>query len=147
MTIKGTLQPDHIPVNKFSFAVVGLIPLLFTQISGLEEELDVIDLPDRTRASGGNTQPVEFTVMQPAWHTAEVLVMELWFEEGKDPVSSTLKKPVILTLTSGTGSIKRLLTLNGVWPSKRKTPDLDIDNEGEGAFYEWTFQCDSVISV
>jgi hypothetical protein len=145
MTIKGILQPDHIPVNKFSFAVVGLIPLVFTQVSGLEEEMDVVDLPDRTRASGGNSQPFEFTAMQPAWHTAEVLAVEAWYEEGRDPISSSLKKPVIVTLSSGTGAIKRLLNLNGVWPSKIKTPDLDIDNEGEGAFYEVTFQCDGII--
>jgi hypothetical protein len=147
MGIKGTLNPDHIPVNKYTFAVVGLLPLVFTQISGLEEEIDVVDLPDRTRASGGNTQPVEFTVMQPAWHTAEVLAMEVWFEEGKDPISSTLKKPVTLTIQSGTGNIRRLYTLTGVWPSKRKTPDLDYENEGEGAFIEWTFQCDSIIAL
>lgn len=147
MGLKGTIKPDHINVNKYQFAVVGILPLIFTKISGLEEELDVVNLPDRTRASGGNSQPIEFTAMQPAHHTGEVAAMEVWFLEGHDPVLPTYKKPVTLSILSGSGGIVRSYTVLGVWPSKRKTPDLDMSNEGEMAEIEWTFQADSVIPI
>lgn len=147
MPLKGQLQEDHIPVNKYTMSVVGLVPLLFTTISGLEEETDVVDLPDRTRASGGNTKPGEFTAMMPAHHTTEILAMEAWVLEGVDPVSSTYKKPVNLAIQSGSGGIQRLITINGCWPSKVKTPDLDFENEGEMAVYEFTFQFDSLIRL
>lgn len=145
--LKGAIKPDHIPVNKYVMSVVALLPLTFTEISGIEEETDVIDLPDRTRASGGNSQPFEFTVMQPMHHTAEVAAMEVWFQEGKDPVTPTFKKPVTLRYISGTGAIERQYAILGAWVSKRKLPDLSMENEGEMAQIEWTFQADSLLPL
>lgn len=147
MPLKATIKPDPIPVNKFALAVVGIVPILFSKVSGIEEEIDVISLPDRTRHPGGNTQPFEFTGMCPLHHTAEHTALEVWYNEGKDPVSSTAKKPVTLTMTSGTGGIVRTYSLLGVWISKRKLPDLDMDNEDEGAFVEWTFQVDQMLPI
>ena len=147
MGIKGTINPDHIPSNKYQLIVVGLPPILFTAISGIEEEIDVVDLPDRTRASGGNTQPVEFTAMQPMHHTVEYLVMEAWFEENKDPISITAKKLATLVHQSGRGTTIRSYTITGLWPSKRKLPDLDFENEGEMAQVEWTLQADSLLPI
>ncbi len=91
--MKGEIQPDHMPVNKFVFQVVGLIPLTVIEMSGIEEELETTELPDRTVASGGETKAFEFTLMMPTHHTAEQAVMELWLQESKDPVSPTYKKP------------------------------------------------------
>lgn len=147
MTLKGRIQPDHIPVNKYELLVSGFVPLLFTQISGIEEEIDTVELPDRTRASGGNTQPFDFTAMQPMHHTAEVAVMEAWLEENKDPISATAKKTATLVHLSGTGTTIRSYTLTGVWPSKRKLPDLDFENEGEMALIEWTLNADSALPI
>lgn len=147
MPIKGEVQADPILVNKYKLLVAGLPPILFTSISGLEEEIDVVDLPDRTVSSGGNTQPVEFTAMQPAHHSVEVLLMEAWYNENKDPISATAKKAATLVLLSGTGSKIRAYTLTGMWPCKRKTPDLDYSDEGTMAQLEWTFKVDSMIAL
>lgn len=147
MSLKASLKPDHIPVNKYTLSIVGILPLTFTSISGLEEEIDTVELPDRTKATGGNTKPVEITLMQPLHHTAEYLAMEAWFLEAQDPVTSTYKKVATLTLQSGTGAIRRTYTLLGCWVSKRKTPDLEMENEGELAAVEWTMQIDQVIPV
>ena len=101
--MKGDVQPDHIPVNKYQLIVVGLPPLYFHQISGIEEELERTTLPDRTSASGGNTGPVEFTVMHPMHHAIEEAALEAWFQEGQDPVSPTYKKPATLIHLSNSG--------------------------------------------
>ena len=142
MGIKATIQPDHIPVNKYTLLVVGLIPIVFTKVSGMEQETDVVDLPDRTRATGGNTQPFEIVVEVPAHHTAEIAVMNLWWQEGQDPVLATYKKAGTLLMQSGTGSVIRSFANSGMWVSKRKTSDLDFANEGEMAVHEYTIQID-----
>jgi hypothetical protein len=147
MPLKATLKPDHIPVNKYEFAVVGLVPLTFTGISGIEEELDTTELPDRTRASGGNTKPGEFTARAPLHHTAEHTALEVWYNEGKDPVSSTYKKPVTLTMKSLTDGITRSYTLMGVFITGRGLPELEMSNEGEIAVVEWTFSYDSILPI
>ena|SRR5688572_8543558 len=147
MPLKASLQKDHIPTNKFSMFVLGMPNFAFVYVSGLEEEIDMVDLPDRTRASGGNTQPIEFTVRHPLHHTLEHAALEVWFNENKDPISLTAKKIATLTMLSGSGATSRTYTLLGVWPSKRKLPDLEFENEGEMALTEWTFQADSMLPI
>jgi len=124
--------------------VAGLPPILFTEISGLEEELETVDLPDRTKASGGNTLPVEWTAMHPLHHIVEETALELWFKEGQDPVSPTYKKDATLLIFSNTGQVIKTYALPGTFISKRTIPDLDKANEGEMAANEWTFNSDEV---
>lgn len=145
MSIKGVLKPDHIPLNKYSLAVVALIPITITSISGIEEEIDNVDLPDRTKATGGNPKAISFTIMTPLHHTVENIALELWYGEAKDPVSSTYKKPATLTVSSGTGGIVRTYAITGMFLSKRKLPEFSMDNEGEIALVEWECQADSII--
>jgi len=147
MGIKQVLQADHIPVNKYTLIIAGMPLITFTKLSGLEYAVDVVDLPDRTRASGGNAQATEFTGEQPMHHLSEVAAMEVWFEENQDPISSTAKKAGTLVLTSGTGETVKTYSFTGTWPSKRKTPDLDFENAGDMAVLEWTFQVDSIFPI
>ena len=106
-----------------------------------------MDLPDRTKASGGNTKPVEFTAMHPKHHTIEDAFLELWFLEGQDPVSPLYKKAATLVIQSISRLVTRTYNLIGLFPSKRKTADLDMANEGELNTTEWTFNCDRIIPV
>lgn len=146
-TLKGRVKADHIPVNKFTLFVAGVPPIEFIQVSGIEEELQAVDLPDRTTASGGHTAPVEFTAMTMLHHTIEQVALELWFKEGQDPVSPLYKKVGTLLHKSLTGNILRTFTVTGLFISKRKLPDLDMANEGEAAMVEWTFKADNILPV
>jgi len=143
MGLKRLIRPDHMPVNKYELVVPGLPLIVFTTISGLEEELQTTDLPDRTTASGGNTNPVEFTATHEMHHTEEVVAMELWFEEAKF-VSPLYKKMGTLTHFSISGIAQRVYGLLGIFPTKRKLPDLDMNNEGESGVIEWTFKVDEL---
>ena len=144
--MKGSIQPGHIPVNKYTLLFVGLPTLTPTEISGLEEELQTVDLPDRTKASGGNTGPSEFTMMIPAHHTVEILAMEAWFAEGQDPVTPTYKKAGSLLMESGSlVGPTRTINLMGAFVTKRKMPDLEMANDGDMATYEWTISVDQIL--
>ena len=145
--MKGVIKEDHIPINKYEIIVAGMPPLLFTEILGLEKELQTTDLPDRTTASGGNTGPVEFTAKQPMHHTVEVAAMELWLQEGQDPVTPTYKKAGTLIRKSLTGNVVNTTTIIGLYVSKKKEPDLEMANEGEMAAIEWTFKADDSLPV
>jgi hypothetical protein len=147
MGIKAVLQEDHIPVNKYSLLIGGIVALTFTKISGIEEEVDVVELPDRTKASGGNTKSGEFTAESPMHHTAELAALEVWYVEGQDPIVLTYKKAATLVMTSGSGGKVKSYSVVGLWISKRKLPDLEFSNEGDMAVVEWTFQYDSVLPI
>lgn len=144
MVLQGTVQPGHIPVNNYELIVVGLPPMVFTKISGFETVNESVELPDRTRASGGNRKPVEFTGMSFEHHTAERAALEFWFQEGKDPVSPTYKKVGTLIKRDIHGRVASTNSILGLWITKKKAPDLDLANEGEPALIEWTFSADSV---
>lgn len=144
--MKGSILPNHIPVNKYQFIVPGLPPLTPTTFSGIEEEIQTIDLPDRTKASGGNTASSEATMMIPMHHSIEIAAMEAWFREGQDPVTPTYKKPATLIMESvGLIGPTRAYDLIGVWVCKRKLPDLEMKNDGDMAEAEYTLYIDQVL--
>lgn len=145
--MKGEIQGDHMPVNKYVLQVLGLVPLTATEVSGIEDELETTELPDRTVASGGNRKATEWTMMLPMHHTAEQAAMELWYRESQDPVSPTYKKPVTLTHQSLSGNATRNFSLVGVFPKKRVLPDLEKLNEGEIALVEWTMSTDDILPL
>ena len=146
--MRGQIKADHIPLNKFTLLMGGLpVALTPTKISGIEEELETTDLPDRTRASGGNTKPTEFTMEIPMHHLVEQAAMEQWFRQAQDPVLPTYKLFGTLIHSPISGGLPRTFTLNGVFPTKRKLPDLDMSNEGEMAVVEWTCSCDQLLPI
>lgn len=145
--MKGVIQPDHIPVNKFRLIVIGLPDLTITELSGIEDELEVADLPDRTVASGGNRKASEFTFMLPMHHSVEQAAMEAWFLESQDPVLPTYKKPGTLIHESISGATIRTFQLTGLFPKKRALPDLEMVNEGEMAAVEWTMSSDDIAPI
>lgn len=145
--MKGSIKSDHIAVNSYQLLVAGFVPLTFTKISGIEEELEVTDLPDRTVASGGNTKSIEFTAEIPLHHTLEQAAMEVWFQTCQDPVVPLYKKPATLVLKNISGKVGRSFTLLGLFPSKRALPDLEMANEGEMATSTWTFKADDILPI
>lgn len=145
--MKGSIQSDHMPTNKYLLQIVGLLPITATEISGIEDELETTELPDRTMASGGNRKASEFTMKVPLHHAAEQAAMEIWFRESQDPVLPTYKKPCTLTHQSISGNASRNFSLVGVFPKKRKLPDLEMKNEGELAVVEWTMSADDILPL
>ena len=148
MPLKGLIDPDHIPVNKYELAVIGLTAnVVFTKISGMEIDVGVVELPDRTKASGGQLNTAQITVEVPMHHAPQIAAMELWFQEGQDPVVITYKKAATLTHFSGTGEISKNYSMLGVWCSKRKLPDLSFEDAGAMAVAEYTLEIDTVLPL
>lgn len=144
MVMQGTVQPRHIPVNNYELLVNGLPPIVFSEISGFDDETEAVDLPDRTKASGGNKKPIEFTAKSFEHHETERAALEAWHKEGRDPVTKTYKKVGTLIKRNIGGEVATTNTLSGLWITKKKSPDLDMSNEGQAAMLEWTFSADSI---
>ena len=147
MVMKGSVQPGHIPLNNYELIIIGMPPILFTEVSGLEQETETTDLPDRTVASGGNVKATEFTAMSFEHHSIELAALELWRREGVDPVSPTYKKIGTLIKKNIHGEIASTRTITGVFIKKRTDPDMELANEGEPSLIEWTFSVDNVESI
>lgn len=146
--MKQTLLPDHIPQNNYHLIVLGGPPLIqFTKVDGIDEELETVDLPDRTKASGGNTKAFDFKAEHPEHHVLEDLFLEFWFREGQDPVSPFYKKPCVLLAQSISRIQTKAYNLLGVFISKRKLPDREMKNEGEMTVKEWTFCGDRILAT
>lgn len=144
MPLKGIIQADHIPVNKYQLLVVGVQTLTPIKISGIEEELETVDLPDRTKASGGQTKAGSFTVTFAEHHKAEIDALEKWYSDSTDPVSPTYKKPATLVQQSISNRQTRSWSVVGLFPMKRKLPDLEMKNDGDMAEIEYTFSFDDI---
>jgi len=145
--LKGTIEADHIPKHKYQLVVVGLPTLDLTYVSGIEDTLDVVDLPDRTKASGGRRGPVEMTVRLPLHHTVQQAAMEAWYREGQDPVLPTYKKPATLIWESLTGTRVRSFSFPDLFVGKRVTPEGEMSNEGEMTETEWMLHASDILPI
>lgn len=144
--MKGAIAPDHIGDNNYQFLVAGLLPLTAVEISGIDEELKTADLPDRTRASGGTRDPVEFDLMVPAHHDLEIAAMEVWYKEAQDPaVLPTYKKPCTLVMPRISGTGGRTYTLVGVFVKGRGIPSMKMDGDGSMQVITYKMSADDVI--
>ena len=145
--MKGAILAEHMPTNRYSLAILNFVTLTATEISGLEDELETVELPDRTRVTGGNRGASEFTVMIPMHHTVEVAAMELWFVQCQDPVAPDYKKVGTLTHKSISDQAARAYTLSGMFITKRKLPDLEMAGEGEMGTIEFTISVDDILPI
>src|SRR5262245_16398934 len=103
MSIKGQIAQFHHPLNLFKLIVQSIAPpqpgpLTFTKISGISQEIDAVEMPDRTRHSGGQTKPGTFTAMMPSHHLLENVFMELWFRGCQESVDRDYKKDATLVM-------------------------------------------------
>lgn len=145
--MKGLIQDDHIAMSKYGLYVDGLAGadqrdgkgMVIVSVSGIEEELDVAELPDRTVASGGDSKPVEFEVGVPAHHIIDQDAMEAWYNDARLGVPG-YRKAVTLFMYSVSGITIKKFFLDKVFPSKRALPDLSMSNEGEMAVVVWTLR-------
>jgi hypothetical protein len=147
ISIKGVLDGNRVQVNKFQLFIAGVsLPPVFTRISGLEVELDAIDLPDRTTRSGGREKPLEFEVDQPMHHTVELLSMEAWWLMCANTVPGYIRVGA-LVMYDEYGFARKTGTLTGMWISKRSHSDLDLDNDGDMAIITWTIKADDLVFI
>lgn len=147
--MKGVLEDDHIPVNKFRLLVLGTIAPIFTVVSatGVEEELETQELPDRTTVSMGRTGPLDFSVTIPMHHRLEQSAMELWFTESRDPILPTYKKPAVLTHYSISGGSTVSYVFTDLYPYKRGLPSLEMGSEGALAVVTWHLKASIMIPL
>lgn len=142
--MKGLIKDNHIPTNSYELRVIGMPPLVFTKVSGLEQTVDTVDLPDRTRASGGTVKAGTFTADHPMHHTVEFQALEKWLTSAKEPVQPGYKKAGTLVFKNNEGKATRTATITGMFPQAFKTPDLDMKGEPEEADAQWTFSFDDL---
>ncbi len=151
MTLKGAVQPNHVPLNRYKLTVNEdggtATPLLVFTVSGIEEELETVDLPDRTKAAGGTSKPVEFTITIPVHHTDAMSFMEQWYEAGKENTADGYKRDCLLDYLNVGGDIVKQYEVLSSFPFKFMLPDMELDNEGEIAMVEWTISADSINNV
>jgi hypothetical protein len=148
MTLKGLIQPGHIPVNKYQLIFPGVPPLTVTKLGGLEEELETVEQPDRTVHSNGQTKPTELTIELMMHHTVEQAAMELWYAISKDPVLPGYKKDgTLIHLSVSTVGLPVVYAVIGCFPKMRKTPEMDMSNESDAAIVEWTLSVDDVAPI
>lgn len=143
--MKAIIQPDHIRTSKYRFQPVGLPPILYTSVGALEQEMDTVDLPDRTKATGGRAKAGDTDVKVPMHHVQEVAAMDSWWEEGKDPVTLTYKKPCSMSYISNSGLVLQTYTVLGVWVNKRATPDAELEGEGDMAEVTYGLCWDDIV--
>lgn len=142
MALKGVIPKDIIAGNKFTLAIDN-VEIVAVSVSGIEETLQVAELPDGTKASGGRTEASEMTIVIPQHLTASKLVMDAWWQAGIDPVVPAAYKNITVTGTSSSGAIVSTDTLIGVFVTNRKSADYALEDGTTMTTLEYTCSVDN----
>lgn len=142
--MKGAIEPDHILTNRYQFDVAGVLKFQPTEVSEITDETLMTELPDRTRASGGEKKASELTFKVPAHHLTVIAALEAWRSEAVELVTPGYKKTVIYTMSSGTGERLMVRNLFGCWLGKRTDPAAQMSGDGDMAVIEYTMHIDDV---
>ena len=145
--LKRTIKPDHMPVNNYQLLVNGFPPIVFISVEGLDEELETVDLPDRTARSGGHTKALSFSAKQPLHHTLEVAIMEQWYKDGQHPVKPDYLKNATLIFISLTHQHTKSYALKECFPHKRAISNAEMNDEGKESEITWTFRATEVVNI
>ena len=146
MGIRAKLKPEKILNNDFDLLIPGVPPLVVLGVTGLEDELDTAEMPDRTKVSGGRRKPFEIEVKLAEHHVEEMLAMNTWYTQSEVRLPG-YKRVGTLIKTSESGFLSAKYTLLGIFPTKRSDSDLDFNSEGELSEITWTISVDSRISI
>ena len=92
MSIRGKIPPFPIIGAHFRLSFEGMEDILFTEVNGVEQEIEVVEAPDRTAHSSGIGKHVKLTVKIPGHARASKDAMHGWHEECLGPVSDNYKK-------------------------------------------------------
>lgn len=145
--IKGELSQGYIPINKFSMVVEGIASMTVIEVSGIEQELETVDLPDKTVATSGRAGTTEFSIKVPAHEDVTMAALDTWWKSCQGDVAMDYKKKATLSLLDTFGLPKANWSISGMFPTKRALPELNAGSEGEMAMAEWTFKADDVVKV
>lgn len=143
MALKGVIPKDIIAANKFTVAVDN-VEILAVSVSGPDESLQTVELPDGTAASGGRTDPSESTIVIPQHATEAKLFMDTWWNSCKDPVQPTAYKNVTVIGTSSTGAQSATDTWIGAFIKGRKSAEYSLEDGTTMTVLEYSVSIDDV---
>jgi hypothetical protein len=143
MSMKGTLQPDHILNNKYEFKVGGFA-ITIVEASETSQSIKAVELPDDTASPSGRKSTSELTISVPAHHDVDVKFMNQWWTACSGKQLADRKRPCILTAFSGTEASNYTLLLDGVWPSEKTTGSLEMSGGGTMHVIKYKLSIDDV---
>ena len=143
---KGSLSVGYIPNNKFTLSIpeLGVGDLKIIEVSGIEQELETVELPDKTVATSGRAGIVEFTIKIPAHEDGAIAALDRWFMQCRGTVATDYKKDGTLALQNTYGDAVSSWAISGMFPMKRTLPEMNAAGAGDLSMSEWAFKADDV---
>lgn len=143
--VKGEILPGAAPRSKFRVIFAGLPPFYASKFTGLESELEVLELPDRTRQSAGNTKASTADVAGMVHHTIEAAAWDGWWVQSQAGVAGYKRAGTVEVLGPDDVPVA-FYALAGVFPTKWMLGDLDKTST-DSVEITYSLSVDSVIKI
>ncbi len=143
--IKGEVLAGAAPRSKFRLFVAGLPPFYATKFTGLESELEVLELADRTRQSAGHTKASNADVSGYVHHTIEAAAFDAWWVQSQAG-GVGYKRAATLEMLGPDDVPVAIYALAGIFPTKWAMGDLDR-TATEAVEITYSLSVDSVLKL
>lgn len=145
--MRAKLKENPAQTDKYTFAVLGLPLLNPTEVSEIEQDTKSLAMPDGTAVTTGNTEAGEFTITIPNHEVVQIAGMDLWVQQGREPVDPLYKKTAVLIDYRVTGEACRTRTLFGAFAKKTTEAGYAMKPDSELAVTKYLISFDSVVSI
>jgi hypothetical protein len=143
--IKGEVLPGAAPRSKFRVFVGGLPPFYASKFTGLESELETVELADRTMQSAGNTKASTADVSGYVHHSVEAAAWDAWWVQSQAG-GAGYKRAATVEVMGADDIPVAIYALAGVFPMKWSLGDLDKTST-EATEITYSLSVDSVIKT
>lgn len=144
--MKGTVQAGSAVTNQFKLVLPGLPEIYFTRVGELSRELVIAEMADGTWQSTGRIKPGEVECEQYMHHLAERVAMEAWHQACATGAPGH-KIAGEMFYMGADGQPVAAYILVGVLNKGRKTPEVNVAQEGEGVQIVWMLAFDDVVQL
>jgi len=141
---KGTVEAGAAVTSQYTLSLPLIGDINATEIGAIKREVELADMPDRTRQSTGNEKPIDTTIKTLIHHTEEMLAMEALYLATRTGTAGYKVEGTTLSL-NGADEVKvRGYLLLGFIIHGMEIPDLKAGDQGSPVEVTWSVSLDGV---
>lgn len=133
--------------NEFAISFPATGPLTAVRVSAYTQEGDVVDLADRTRASGGRTKPFNLEIDIPTHLVEENARMDAWHKAFLAKLPGYKNAGIMTYPTNWYTGEGVSDTLIGSMCTSKGRPEVNANSDGEMMVTTWTVSVDAAEEI
>lgn len=144
--MQGKVQAGAAMTNQFTLSILGLPDIYVTRLGELTTEVMVAEMSDGTRQTTGKVKGQDVEMDTYLHHATERAALEGMLVATQTGAPG-YKLPATLHMNGADGQPVASWTLDGFFIKGRKSPELNVSDDGDGVKLTWMVSYDNLLPL